>query len=129
MKEVKYVLAWLIGFNTLVLDAQTLSGNFTSMAGEWVRFGTFQGIQSPVLDSARIDVNGAFSFTFKTDKPAIGYLVTAENKPYFLILDKNEKIQLKGERLTLTESVTVLEGQQNQAFGIYAAEHPRRDKP
>ena len=68
MKEVKYVLAWLIGFNTLVLDAQTLSGNFTSMAGEWVRFGTFQGIQSPVLDSARIDVNGAFSFTFKTDK-------------------------------------------------------------
>ena len=61
MKEVKYVLAWLIGFNTLVLDAQTLSGNFTSMAGEWVRFGTFQGIQSPVLDSARIDVNGAFS--------------------------------------------------------------------
>ncbi len=128
MKEVKYILAWLIGINTLLIDAQTLSGNFASMAGEWVRFGTFQGIQSPVLDSARIDVNGAFSFTFKTDKPAIGYLVTAENKPYFLILDKNEKIQLKGERLTLTEGVTVLEGRQNQAFGIYAAEHPRREQ-
>lgn len=78
----------------VLLQAQTLTANFPSMAGELVRFGTFQGIQSRTLDSVKVGANGTFSFYFKTDKPAIGYLITAENKPYFLILDKNERIRL-----------------------------------
>ena len=42
------------------------------MTGELVRFETFQGIQSLTLDSVKVDTTGAFTFTFKTDKPAIG---------------------------------------------------------
>jgi thiol-disulfide isomerase/thioredoxin/uncharacterized pyridoxamine 5'-phosphate oxidase family protein len=109
-------------------NAQTLTATFPSMAGELVRFGTFQGIQSKTLDSVRVGSNGVITFNFNTDKPAIGYLITAENKPYFLILDKNERIRLQGGHLSYSESVQILEGQQNQAFATYAVQHPRREQ-
>jgi thiol-disulfide isomerase/thioredoxin len=109
-------------------NAQTLTATFPSMAGELVRFGTFQGIQSKTLDSVRVGSNGVITFNFNTDKPAIGYLITAENKPYFLILDKNERIRLQGGHLSYSESVQITEGQQNQAFATYAVQHPRREQ-
>ncbi|NBU92603.1 MAG: hypothetical protein EBS17_07155, partial [Flavobacteriia bacterium] len=115
-------------FGLFSLHAQTLTATFPSMAGEWVRFGTFQGIQSKTLDSLRVGANGVIKFTFNTDKPSIGYLITAENKPYFLILDKNETIRMQGERLSYPESITLLEGKQNRAFSTYASEHPRREQ-
>ena len=120
-------LLWCLVWG-MFLNAQTLTATFPSMAGELVRFGTFQGIQSRTLDSVRVGANGTFSFSFKTDKPAIGYLITAENKPYFLILDKNERIRLQGGHLSFSESVQILEGQQNQAFATYAVQHPRREQ-
>jgi thiol-disulfide isomerase/thioredoxin/uncharacterized pyridoxamine 5'-phosphate oxidase family protein len=109
-------------------NAQTLTATFPSMAGELVRFGTFQGIQSKTLDSVRVGSNGVITFNFNTDKPSIGYLITAENKPYFLILDKNERIRLQGGHLSYSESVQILEGQQNIAFATYSVQHPRREQ-
>jgi len=122
-----------ISFVLLVLQislcfSQTLTATFPSMAGELVRFETFKGIQSRTLDSVKVGPTGIFTFTFKTDKPAIGYLITAANKPYFLILDKNERIRLKGQHIGYPESIQIIEGQQNQAFANYAAHHPRREQ-
>lgn len=108
--------------------SQNIELFFPQMAGELVRFGTFQGIQSRTLDSVIVGVTGKFSFTFKTDHPAIAYLITAENKPYFLILDKNERIRLQGERLSYPETIQILEGEQNKIFAQYASEHPRREQ-
>ena len=112
----------------VLVQTQTLTATFPSMVGKLVRFGTFQGIQTRTLDSVIVGANGTFSFSFKTDKPAIGYLVTAENKPYFLILDKNERIRLQGAHLSYSESVQIQEGQQNQAFANYAIHHPKREQ-
>jgi len=110
------------------VSSQTLTATFPSMAGELVRFGTFQGIQSKTLDSMHVGSNGVIKFNFNTDKPSIGYLITAENKPYFLILDKTETIRIEGERLSYPESINILEGKQNRAFSTYASEHPRREQ-
>ena len=98
------------------------------MVGEVVRFGTFEGIQSRTLDSVRVEASGTFSFVFNTEKPAIGYLVTNENKPYFLILDKKEAIRIEGDHLRYPESIKVVEGVQNQSFANYAAQHPKREQ-
>lgn len=118
----------LLVLQTSLCFSQTLTATFPSMAGELVRFETFKGIQSRTLDSVKVGPTGTFTFTFKTDKPAIGYLITAANKPYFLILDKNERIRLKGQHIGYPESTQIIEGQQNQAFANYAAHHPRREQ-
>jgi thiol-disulfide isomerase/thioredoxin len=80
------------------------------------------------MDSAFVNEKGAFTFNFSMQKPTVGYLITEENKPYFLILDKGEQIELSGEYLSMPETVKVLSGKQNQAFSKYASEHPKREQ-
>lgn len=120
----------LILFTTLgsKLLAQSLHGNIPSISNQWLKFGTFEGLQSKTLDSTFVNEKGVFTFNFTTQKPAVGYLISAENKPYFLILDKDEQIELSGEDLSMPETVKVLSGIQNQAFTQYASEHPKREQ-
>lgn len=115
-------------FASYFANAQTITGSISSLAGQLLKFGSFNGLQSKNLDSVVVNSKGDFSFKFNTDKPCIGYLITAENKPFFLILDKGENIQLAGESLAYKETIQVLKGAQNQAFSVYAAEHPRREQ-
>jgi thiol-disulfide isomerase/thioredoxin len=131
-RKVGFLIIWfLVVINCQVItltNAQTIQSSFPSLAGTKVKFGTFEGLNSKTLDSANVDSKGNFSFSFPTDKPGIGYLLTEENKPYFLILDKGEQISLKGEYLSMPETVKVLSGKQNQAFSKYASEHPKREQ-
>ena len=109
-------------------NSQTIQGSFPSLSNQWLKFGTFEGLQSKTLDSAFVNEKGVFTFNFSTQKPAVGYLITAENKPYFLILDKGEQIELSGDYLAAPETIKVLSGKQNQAFSQYASEHPKREQ-
>lgn len=120
-----FILSSIISFS---LSSQTVQCSFHPLAGMKVKFSTFEGLNSKILDSANVDSKGNFSFHFSVEKPAIGYLVNEENKPYFLILDKGEQISLKGEYFSMPETITVLSGKQNQAFSQYAIEHPKREQ-
>ncbi len=111
-----------------VLIAQSINGSFSTLANQWIKFGTFEGLQSKNLDSAFVNEKGEFTFQFPNQKSSVGYLISAENKPYFLILDKGEQIELSGEDLSIPETVKVLSGKQNQAFAQYASEHPKREQ-
>ena len=117
-------------FFLFIIDcpAQNITATFPNLAGQKIKFGTFNGLQSVNLDSAICDKEGRFSFRFNTDNPSIGYLISSDNKPFFLILDKNEKIELKGENLAAAENIRTISGKQNQAFARYGAEHPRREQ-
>ena len=108
--------------------SQTIQCNFPQLRGTKVKFGTFEGLNSKNIDSAIVDDQGNISFQFPVEKPAIGYLINEENKPYFLILDKGEQISLKGEYFSMPETIKVLSGNQNQAFSQYATEHPKREQ-
>jgi peroxiredoxin len=108
--------------------SQTLTATVTSLVGEVVRFGTFEGVKSRIIDSVRVEESGTFSFAFETHVPAIGYLITNESKPHFFILDRNEVIRIEGDDLRYPESIKVIEGIQNQIFEDYASQHPKREQ-
>jgi thiol-disulfide isomerase/thioredoxin len=110
------------------VNAQIVQASFKGNAGQLIKLGVFNGFQSKNIDSTYADAKGNVSFKINIDKPGIGYLITAENKPCFIILEKGENIKLTGENLTFSESVKVLEGKQNQLFSNYAKEHPRREQ-
>lgn len=112
----------------IIVQSQSIQCSLPSLQGTKVKFGTFEGLNSKTLDSVFVDAKGNFSFQFSIEKPAIGYLVNEENKPYFLILDKGEQISLKGEYFSMPETIKILSGKQNQAFSQYAVEHPKREQ-
>jgi thiol-disulfide isomerase/thioredoxin len=126
---VKFIVFFILStFGSFSLSSQTIQCSFPSLQGTKVKFGTFEGLNSKTLDSAIVDAQGNFSLLFSAEKPAIGYLVNEENKPYFLILDRGEQISLKGEHFSMSETIKVLSGKQNQAFSQYATEHPKREQ-
>jgi thiol-disulfide isomerase/thioredoxin len=124
----KTLLIFFILFSTKYFSAQTIQCSFPLLYNQLVKFGVFDGLKSKSIDSVLVGANGSFSFRFLIDKPGIGFLVTEENKPYFLILDKGEQIVLRGDYLSIPETVKVLSGKQNQAFSQYALEHPKREQ-
>ena len=91
------------------------------MAGEVIRFGTFEGFNSKIIDSTIVSPTGLFSFNFSTDEPSVCFLISEQNKPYIFIIDKNEYIRLQGDRIEFPQSIQILEGNQNQDFSIYTS--------
>ncbi len=110
------------------LNAQNITASFSILSNQKIKFGTFQGLQTILLDSTIADNTGYFKFNFDLNQPCIGYLTSSENTPFFLILDKNENIEIKGFTLSTPASVVILDGKQNQAFSQYALERPKREQ-
>lgn len=122
------VIFFLSAFIPIIVKSQTVSARFSQQGGQFFKFGLFNGMQSKNIDSTYADQQGNVTFKLNNDKPGIGYLITSENKPYFIIIDKNENVRINGENITFPESIKVIEGKQNKLFSIYAKEHPRREQ-
>ena len=125
---IKAVIFLLIFSFSFCIKAQTIHCSFPLLSNQKVKFGVFDGLQSKTIDSVLVEANGYFSLNLPTANPGIGYLITEENKPFFLILDKGEQISIKGEYLSMPETIKVLSGKQNKAFSQYASEHPKREQ-
>jgi thiol-disulfide isomerase/thioredoxin len=58
----------------------------------------------------------------------MAYLLSEADKSFVVIIAENENLKLKGENFELAESITIINGKQNQLFAQYATEHPRREQ-
>lgn len=105
----------------------TIIGNFPPLAGQQVRLIGFEGFGIYTIDSTIITEQGAFKLNYTNKDRGMGYIAAADNKAYFVVL-ANEEIQLKGEVLSIPQSVVTLSGKENQLFVQYATEHTKREQ-
>ncbi len=116
---------------TLFLESshsQSISGNLSLLANQEIQLRGFNGFQTYPISSVQIDAKGNFVLNYSKSDYGVGYLKSADDKPYFFVLDKDEHIEIKGQSLMDKEQIRVLKGAQNQAFSVYASEHPRREQ-
>ncbi|MEI6586686.1 MAG: TlpA disulfide reductase family protein [Sediminibacterium sp.] len=104
-----------------------LSGNFSSLKGQIIRLVGFNGLGIYKIDSTVISNQGFFSLKYSEKDFGMGYISSADNKPYFVVLAK-EQIELKGEMLSVPESILVINGNENKNFVNYATEHAKREQ-
>ncbi len=115
-------------FLFLTTHAQnTITGNFPALAGEQVRLVGFTSFGICTIDSTSVSEQGVFQLNYSDKDRGMGYISASDNKAYFVVLDK-ENIQLKGEALSVPESVITLSGEENKLFVQYAVEHPKREQ-
>jgi len=107
--------------------AQTIKGTFPALKGQSMRLLVFEGLQNYTIDSVIVSDKGQFSLDYASKDHGMGVLMTAENKPFFVILDPEGSV-LSGELGLSPESVMVNKGLQNQQFAQFASEHPRREQ-
>jgi hypothetical protein len=107
--------------------AQTVSGKLTLLANETIRLEAFSGLNTYLIQEIKADATGKFSLSYGANDTGIGFLISADNKPFFLILS-GEDIEVEGEALSYTETMRIKKGQQNQLFEQYATEQPIREQ-
>lgn len=112
---------------TNLLLAQQISGSLTQLPNQPIRLEGFNGLQTYVIVSTTTAENGNFILSYRKEDYGVGYLMSSDNKAFFVILS-GEDFEIKGEALSMPESLQILKGQQNQWFGQFAKEHPRREQ-
>ncbi len=122
------ILACFFAISSLQAQAQyTIQGKFLPLAQRQVKLVGFEGFDIYTIDAVKVQEDGLFTLNYKDKDLGMGYLAAEDNKAFFVILDK-EGLQLEGEALSFPETVTIASGMQNQLFGQYASEHPRREQ-
>lgn len=104
-----------------------IEGHFPALAGKEIRLEGFSGLNTFFIDAYQVDPEGYFQLNYENVEEGVGYLASDGESPYFVILS-GEKVVLKGENLSNTASIEVLEGQANQWFAQYAQEQPIREQ-
>ncbi|MCR9181686.1 MAG: TlpA family protein disulfide reductase [Flavobacteriaceae bacterium] len=107
--------------------AQTISGNLNLLANQEIKLEGFDGLKTYPISNARIDEKGSFKLFYSKADYGVGYLMSADEKPLFVILS-GENVEIVGDALSYSETIKVTKGQENQWFEQYAQEHPRREQ-
>lgn len=102
-------------------------GNFPNMAGQKVSLIGFENMGIYTIDSAIVNTQGQFSLHFGSKDYGMGYIMGEDKKVYFLVLAK-ENIELKGELLSLPESIQIISGKEQKIFEGYAKQHSKRQQ-
>ncbi len=109
------------------LFSQTILGNLSLLPKEEIKLESFNGLKTYPISSTTIDENGNFKLNYSKADYGVGYLMSADKKPLFVILS-GEDIEISGEALSYTETIKITKGQENQWFEQYAQEHPKREQ-
>lgn len=109
------------------LFSQSISGNFSKLSKQAITLYGFNGLKTYKISNTTIDWKGNFNLNFNKDDYGIGYIISSDDKPFFLILS-SENIELSGITLSFLEDIKIKKGKENLFFEQYAKEHPRREQ-
>ena len=107
--------------------AQTISGNLFQLTNQEIRLEGFNGLNTYTISKTVINGKGEFELSYTTKDRGVGYLISADKKPLYVILC-GEDIKLNGEALSFPESISITKGLQNKNFEQYAVEQPKREQ-
>jgi thiol-disulfide isomerase/thioredoxin len=109
------------------LIGQTLTGNLSQINSKEIKLEGFKGLKNHPISKTITDEKGNFNLKYSKSDYGIGYLISNENKPLFVILS-GENIKIIGEALSYPETIKIIKGEENQWFEQYAKEQPRREQ-
>lgn len=122
-----YILIVALFFSSVQTVAQSINGNLSLLSNQQVRLEGFNGLKTYTIANATIDSNGNFQLTYTKADYGVGYLMSSDEKPLFVILS-GEDIEISGEALAYIETISIIKGKENQWFEQYAQEHPKREQ-
>lgn len=126
-----YKLSFSLAFVSLVVFnltfAQKVTGKFKLLDNQPIRLEAFQGLNTYLVDETTTDALGNFTLNYAKADFGMGYLISADDKPLFVILS-GEEVEIHGDAPSYIETLKVVKGKENQIFEQYAREHPKREQ-
>lgn len=113
----KVIIFTLISFILFLgeLTAQTISGNFSKLPKQTIKLEGFNGMKTYSISQDLTNEKGSFKLNFTKSDYGVGYLMSSDNKPLFVILS-GENIEILREALSYPETIKIKKGQENLYF-------------
>jgi peroxiredoxin len=121
---ISYFLSLVISKTTA---QNTIAGNFSSIKGETIRLMGYHGVDAFTIDSTVVTSQGDFKLHYSDANQGMGYLLTKENTPYVVVLEKG-KVKLTGQSPADATTIVINNGEQNKLFVQYALAHGKREQ-
>ena len=109
------------------VSAQSITGNLSLLVNKPIKLEGFNGLKTYLISTSTIDDKGNFKLIYSKSDYGVGYLMSANEKPLFVILS-GEDVEIVGEALSYTETIKITKEQENKLFEQYAKEHPLREQ-
>ncbi len=109
------------------LIGQTISGNISNINSKEIKLEGFKGLKNYPISKIKTDEKGNFILKYSKSDYGVGYLISNDNKPLFVILN-GEDIEVNGQSLSYPETIKIIKSEQNRCFEQYAKEQPRREQ-
>lgn len=122
----KLFFIFCLQFSNIAL-AQHITGNLKSLKNDSIKLESFNGFKTYLVSKTKTDVKGNFKLQYSSADYGVGYIISSDNKPLFVILN-GEDIEIKGDALSYPETIKVTKGKENQWFEKFAKEQPRREQ-
>ena len=119
------VFSFILCYNVLL--AQSVTGQFLKLPDQKIKLEGFNGLKTYHISSAKSDTYGNFQVSYSKSDYGVGYLISADKKPLFVILS-GEDIEIIGESLSNPETIKIKKGLENQYFEQYAKQHSKREQ-
>jgi len=126
MKKLTFIV--LLFICSFAYSQNSITNAFAGLANQQINLVGFNGFDTYAIDSTQANEKGQFQLSFGKEDFGMAYLLSKDNKSFVVILAEDENLQLAGENFALPESIVIENGKQNQYFGQYASEHPRREQ-
>ena len=110
-----------------IISGQFIMGKLSKLTDIEIILKGFDGLDNYHISCAQINSTGHFKLKFSEKDYGLGYLIAADEKPFFLILN-GENIEIIGESLSNPQTISTTQGQENRWLQQYAKEHPRREQ-
>jgi thiol-disulfide isomerase/thioredoxin len=117
-------LLFIVNLNCI---SQVVTGQFSQLVNQEIRLEGFDGFETFLISKAKTDSDGSFALNYNSDYKGMGFLVAADNKPFFVVLS-GEDIRISGVLLSQVESIQIVEGGQNKSFLAYLINQPKREQ-
>jgi thiol-disulfide isomerase/thioredoxin len=118
-----FTLFTLVVFQTK--SQNSIAGNFSSIKGQTIRLIGYRGVDVITIDTAVVNAQGEFKLYYSDANLGMGYLLTSENKPHMMVLEKGN-VQLTGQTPADASTIIINSGEQNKIFVQYAQVHDKR---
>ena len=77
------------------ISAQSISGNFSLLVNQTIKLEGFIGLKTYTISTATINEKGYFKLIYSKSDYGVGYLMSTDEKPLFLILS-GEDVEIAG---------------------------------
>ncbi len=119
-----FLISLIVGASA---SAQSITGNLSLLVNQPIKLEGFNGLKTYPISTSTIDEKGNFKLIYSISDYGVGYLMSANEKPLFVILS-GEDVEIVGEALSYTETIKITKGQENKWFEQYAKEQPLREQ-